>query len=96
MLFFVWIWGATFFFLAVFSCTPVQKAWDIMGKINGTCMMFASKKPDQFYAAFTGFAASNMAIDVVVLSIPIPFWKDLARNKKSKWALVGLLVVGLV
>jgi len=37
-----------------------------------------------------------MIIDMVMLAIPIPFWREIAHNKKSKTALVGLFTVGAV
>ncbi|KAF1993834.1 hypothetical protein P154DRAFT_587718 [Amniculicola lignicola CBS 123094] len=85
-------WGITFFLLALFSCSPVAKNWNF--KLEGKCVGWGSKDPDEMFATFAAHAGSNMLLDLVVLGLPIPFLSSLTREGRTRLALVALFIMG--
>lgn len=85
-------WGITFFLLALFSCRPIAKNWNFT--LPGTCVAWGSKDPDEFFATWAAHSASNMALDMLVLVLPIPFLKSLRVQGKTRIGLIGLFAVG--
>jgi hypothetical protein len=87
-------WGLTFFLLAVFSCNPVSKNWNPY--IQGKCIGWGSKEPNQFFAMFLGHALSNAVLDALVLLLPVPFLTMLRLAGKSRAGLFTLFALGCV
>ncbi|KAF2713400.1 hypothetical protein K504DRAFT_498217 [Pleomassaria siparia CBS 279.74] len=85
-------WGLTFFSLALFSCIPIHKNWDIYA--DGTCVSWGSKDPDVFFPTWAAHAATNMLLDILVLVLPIPFLRSMAMGGKTRLGLVGLFSIG--
>ncbi|CAI6331656.1 unnamed protein product [Periconia digitata] len=92
LLTFIALWGFTFTMLSVFSCSPISSFWrkDMPGK----CVGWGSKNTDDFFATFLGHAASNMVLDILVLGLPIPFFRDLRMSGKTKLGLMTLFGMG--
>ena len=67
-------------FLAIFSCTPIHKAWD--PATPGHCL-----DPSR---TFLGSNILNFLIDIILLVIPIPMIWKLSLSTSSR---VGLIVV---
>jgi hypothetical protein len=88
------LWGLTFFFLALFSCNPVAKNWN--STLQGTCIGWGSKDPQDFFHMFLGHAVSNCLLDILVLLVPIPFVTTLRIAGKSRVGLVSLFSLGCV
>ena len=66
----------------VFSAWPVSNWW-ILGKYNIN------------YGAFiTAFAAMDIALDTVILCLPIPVIKNLHMTTRRKFTLVGVFWLG--
>lgn len=85
-------WGIAFFFLALFSCTPIQKNWKF--ELEGKCVAWGSKNPDIFFASWAAHSASNMMLDILVLLLPIPFLRGLRMGGKTRLGLIGLFTMG--
>jgi hypothetical protein len=88
------MWGLAFFLLAVFPCNPIAKDWK--PQLDGTCIGWGSKDPNQFFEMFVGHSASNMVLDLMVLMVPVPFLSMLRIAGKSKVGLVTLFTLGTV
>jgi hypothetical protein len=86
------LWGLTFTFLALFSCHPIAKNWN--NDLPGKCVGWGSKDPDVFFAFFTGHSASNTFLDILVLTLPMPFISQLRMSGKSKIGLMSLFAMG--
>ncbi|OTA92211.1 hypothetical protein M434DRAFT_61763, partial [Hypoxylon sp. CO27-5] len=86
------LWGVAYSFLAWAPCIPVQDFWNNGGP---TCYGYGSQHPGPFVATFESHAAINMALDTLVLIIPLPlFFKD-GTTTCTRVRLVGLLSMGL-
>ncbi|KAF1953064.1 hypothetical protein CC80DRAFT_165408 [Byssothecium circinans] len=92
LLTFVALWGVAFTLLAVFSCQPVAKNWKPM--LPGKCVGWGSKVPETFFAMFVGHSASNACLDILVLLLPMPFFKKLRLSGKSRLGLMSLFSMG--
>ncbi|KAF1912158.1 hypothetical protein BDU57DRAFT_533057 [Ampelomyces quisqualis] len=88
------LWGVTFFLLALCSCNPIAKNWNL--KLDGTCIGWGSKVPDEFFEMFAGHSASNMVLDLLVLLTPLPFLSMLRIAGKSKAGLITLFTLGII
>ncbi|OAG19000.1 hypothetical protein CC77DRAFT_1010222 [Alternaria alternata] len=88
------LWGLTFFFLALFPCNPIAKNWN--PTLDGTCIGWGSKNPQDFFHMFLGHAVSNCLLDILVLLLPVPFVTTLRIAGKSRAGLVGLFSLGCV
>lgn len=85
-------WGLTFFFLALFSCSPIAKNWS--PSLPGRCIGWGSKDPDDFFVMFLGHSVSNSALDILVLLLPMPFLRMLRLAGKSRAGLITLFTLG--
>ncbi|KAJ5152784.1 uncharacterized protein N7482_009262 [Penicillium canariense] len=70
------------FFVVVFQCSPVYKAWDAAGVVDGKCLQLLSF----FYIAF----GIRLGTDFALLALPIP---QLLKLKIAKGKRVGLIVM---
>ena len=78
--------------LALFPCQPVAKSWD--ATLDGKCVGWGSKEPDQFFGMWAAHAATNMFLDIVVLLSPLPFLGVLQLAGKSRVGLIALFALG--
>ncbi|KAI2470664.1 hypothetical protein F4781DRAFT_164982 [Annulohypoxylon bovei var. microspora] len=87
------LWGIAYSFLAWVPCIPVADFWDNGG--GPTCFGYGSQYARPFIATFQSHAAINMALDTLVLIIPLPlFFKD-GATMCTRVRLVGLLSMGI-
>ncbi|EMD88857.1 hypothetical protein COCC4DRAFT_137122 [Bipolaris maydis ATCC 48331] len=86
------LWGLTFFLLAVFSCRPIAKNWNM--NLPGRCIGWGSKDPAKFFPMFLGHSVSNLVLDTMVLLLPVPFITALRIAGKSRAGLIGLFILG--
>ncbi|KAF1359133.1 hypothetical protein EJ07DRAFT_120890 [Lizonia empirigonia] len=86
------MWGFSFFVLALFPCRPIAKNWNTT--LDGKCVGWGTKIPDEFFAMWAAHAATNMFLDVVVLLLPLPFLRMLRLAGKSKVGLITLFAMG--
>jgi len=85
-------WSLSFFLFALFSCNPVKKNWEFT--LPGKCVGWGSKAPDVLFATFAAHGASNMALDILVFILPMPFLKGLRMNGRTRLGLITLFTVG--
>lgn len=92
MISFTSLWGLAFTLLALFPCKPVSKYWNFLQP--GTCVAWGAKDPEEFFWLWALHSASNMALDLVVYLLPIPFLSMLRLEAKSKFGIISLFAVG--
>lgn len=78
-------WIAAFFATAFF-CTPPQKSW--YSEIPGRC-----GDSHEFY---TGYAVTDLIIDVIVISLPLPVLWKLQLPLGRKVALIAIFALGFL
>ena len=70
---------------AVFaSCVPITALWDI--SVQGTCINFT--------AFYQGSGIPNVILNLVILALPLPMIWSLEIEKKHKFALSGVFLMG--
>jgi hypothetical protein len=92
MIVLVAMWGATFFLLALFACSPIRKNWKV--DVPGKCVAWGSKNPDELFASFTAHSSSNMVLDLIVLLLPVPFLRRIQPQGRTKAGLLTLFFMG--
>ncbi|KAI2619874.1 hypothetical protein GGS26DRAFT_322908 [Hypomontagnella submonticulosa] len=93
MIIFTALWGFAYSFLAWVPCLPVSDMWNEGGGQN--CYGYGSRYATPFVATFQSHAAINMALDSIVLIIPLPlFFKD-GTTTCTRMRLVGLISMGI-
>lgn len=86
------MWGITFFLLALLSCTPIAKNWDF--QLEGKCVGWGSKDPNEFFATWMAHASSNMFLDTAILMLPVPFIGSMRMGGKTRMGLITLFLLG--
>ena len=77
-------WGISMNFMGIFSCAPIHTAWD--STVLGHC--------DSSYKTDLGAAIPNIAIDFILLILPVPMLWRLHTEISSKIALVAVFSAG--
>ncbi|KAH7397476.1 hypothetical protein BKA66DRAFT_408770 [Pyrenochaeta sp. MPI-SDFR-AT-0127] len=88
------VWGLTFFLLALFSCNPIAKYWQPY--LAGMCIGWGTKVPEKFFPMYLSHSVTNMLLDLLVLTLPIPFLRMLRLAGKSKAGLITLFSLGCI
>lgn len=88
------IWGVVFFFMAWFPCFPVYQFYRLGSESN--CYGYGSTNPIEVYNVVVASNATNMALDFIILVLPIPllFSDDIIR--RTKLGLLGLFFIGVL
>lgn len=64
-------WGIAFFLATLLQCVPVKAVWDLQNGEPGHVAKCYNPIP-----MFYGTAISNLIMDIIILSIPIPMvWR---------------------
>lgn len=71
---------------------PVQAFWDLT--VQATRYGYCSHNTTVLAGTFFGQAATNMMLDLIVFSIPVPLWLGSNVETKTRTALLGLFVLG--
>lgn len=90
------LWGAVWSFLAWFPASPISADWDF-DNTTATRWGYGSMEVDAFVATFISHAATNMVLDIVVISLPILFkalWSTAGVQQQSRAAMMGLFCLG--
>ncbi|KAI0022369.1 hypothetical protein F4780DRAFT_733979 [Xylariomycetidae sp. FL0641] len=77
-------WLLGIIFGTIFFCDPVQKNWDT--SIEGTC----GTNTD----LFIGSAVPSVAIDLIILILPLPKVWRLQTSTSKRWAITAVFVLG--
>ncbi|KAJ0135135.1 hypothetical protein CTA2_2375, partial [Colletotrichum tanaceti] len=87
------LWALTYSVLGWFPCLPVRAYWD--WSIPATRWAYGSLTPEVFSATYESHSAINVALDLLVLAIPIPIYFRTNLPLKSKLGLLALLAIGI-
>lgn len=90
----VGLWGLAFTLVAWFPCSPISDYWSL--DPNANCWGFASQDPKKFQITFQTHTAFNMVLDLIVLCIPVHLYYNSDMISKSRWGLLGVLLLGAV
>lgn len=86
------IWGFAFSFMAWFPCFPVQQFYRLGSESN--CYGYGSSNPMDVYNVVVASNATNMALDFIILVLPIPLLFSDGTIRRTKLGLVGLFFIG--
>lgn len=78
------VWYVAEVLVSIFQCRPIAGAWD--KSISSQCLDFGS--------LYYGIAGSNLALDVLVLALPIKMIWGLTLAKKHRVGLCGIFLLG--
>ncbi|TID06080.1 hypothetical protein CH35J_000277 [Colletotrichum higginsianum] len=87
------LWSLTYSFLGWVPCLPVRAYWD--WSVPATRWAYGSLTPEIFSATYESHSAINVALDLLVLAIPIPIYFETNVPFKSKLGLLALLAIGI-
>ena len=77
-------WGIAVILVSIFQCNPVRGEWDLT--VPATCISL-----EDFYI---GNAVPNIAMDAIILALPIPNVWALQMSLKQKCVVLGLFLLG--
>ncbi|KAJ4404689.1 hypothetical protein N0V82_010451 [Gnomoniopsis sp. IMI 355080] len=89
-------WGIVESLLAWIPSNPISADWDFTGE-PAHRWGFGSRDVDVFTATFFQQSASNMILDIAVLTLPMfskSLWDTVRSNEKSRRGLFGLFALG--
>lgn len=86
------VWGLAFSFMAWFPCFPVHQFYRLGSEMN--CYGYGSIKPMDVYNIVVASNATNMALDFMILVLPIPLLFSSDTIRKTRLGLVGLFIIG--
>ncbi|KAK7697950.1 hypothetical protein SLS64_013037 [Diaporthe eres] len=90
-------WGFAFTFMSWVPCLPIKAYWDWnIPDSQVTRYGFGSHEVDTFVATYLTHAATNVALDLIIFTIPIPLYMEKGIQTKTRWALCGLFVLGAI
>jgi hypothetical protein len=92
MLAIVSLWGVAYICLALFSCSPIEKNWNYT--MPGHCVGWGTKDPEHFFPSWVAHNATNLALDILILCLPVPFFRQLTMHGKTRLGLVSLFIMG--
>ena len=78
--------AVTFVIITIFQCTPIHKAWDATGKVQGTCV--------NVNAVFYANAGLDIFQDALIYILPLKMLYQLQVPRRQKIALIGVFTVG--
>lgn len=88
------LWGLAYICLALFSCAPIEKNWN--WGVPGRCIGWGSKDPDRFFVVFLAHNVTNLLLDITILCLPVPFFRQLRAAGKTRTGLISLFTIGTV
>ncbi|KAH8669128.1 hypothetical protein BX600DRAFT_497070 [Xylariales sp. PMI_506] len=89
------LWGSAYTVLAWMPCVPVSDFWTLsLDETNRKCFAYGAVTSNAFVTTFISQAASNMAFDVLVLSLPMYFFFTMKAAAAKRIALTGLMIGG--
>ena len=77
-------WGIAVILVSIFQCNPVRGEWDLT--VPATCISL-----EHFYI---GNAVPNIAMDAIILALPIPNVWALQMSLRQKYVVSGLFLLG--
>jgi hypothetical protein len=86
---YITLWFISIFFATLFQCNPIWHNWGTVPDEMSGC------DPNIIYM-YQAAAVTNMASDVLILCIPIPFIFKLHMPLRQKLAVLGIFLTGAV
>lgn len=88
-------WGLVFSFLSWVPSIPVKAYWDWnIPDSQVTRYGFGSHDVKTFVATYLTHAATNVALDLIIFTIPVPLYMEKGLQTRTRWALCGLFFLG--
>ncbi|KAK2031362.1 hypothetical protein LX32DRAFT_671741 [Colletotrichum zoysiae] len=87
------MWAITYSFLSWVPCVPVRAYWD--WSVPAKRWAYGSLEAEVFSATFESHSAANIALDLLVLMIPVPLYFKPGVPLKSRLGLLALLSMGV-
>lgn len=95
MLYITSLWGLGFSVISWFPAFPVSAFWDLT---NQTAIRYglASLRVNEFTGTLTALNTTHMALDLVILGIPVPYYLKSKLSWRTRLSLLGLFIIGSV
>lgn len=88
------VWGSAFVVLRLFPCYPVAAYWHV--SLDGArCWGFGSRDPLNYTRVFVTKATTAATLDFIIFAIPLPLCFEPGTERKTRFSLLGLFVLGL-
>ena len=91
---FTLLWGVAYSILGWVPCVPVYMYWSRTPKDNPRCFAYGSLVPHEFSGTYESHTAINMALDLIVLAIPVHLYFKSGVAWQTRNALAVLLFMG--
>lgn len=89
------LWGIIFSFVCWFPVFPVNAFWDLT-IVTTVRYGIGSLDPTSFTSTYVALTATNMVLDLLILSLPVPYYLKSSLSWKSRSSLLGLFLLGSV
>jgi hypothetical protein len=88
------LWGLAFSIIALVPCVPVYGFWD--WSIKSYCYGFGSRVSNEIAGTYAAHVTTNVALDLIVLAIPIPLYFKTFRQKKQRVGFSIMVLLGIL
>ncbi|KAL0941911.1 uncharacterized protein CTRU02_204674 [Colletotrichum truncatum] len=88
------IWGLVFSFIAWFPCFPPYQFYRLGSESH--CYGYGSTNPLEVYYVVVASNGTNMALDFIILLLPIPLLFSRETERPTKIGLLVLLCIGIL
>lgn len=94
---FITVWGIFFCIPTWVPCLPVKAMWDLSPKSLATrrCWGFASPRLAQTLGFYITQSVTTTALDLAIFLLPLHLFFQSGTEKRTRIALIGLLLLGL-
>ncbi|TDZ27836.1 Satratoxin biosynthesis SC1 cluster protein 4 [Colletotrichum spinosum] len=79
-------YALAYLFVIVFSCRPIEASWDVTTRSGATCI--------DKNTVYLVLSATNIAMDIVCLVLPLKIIMPLQMPNRQKWSLIALFATG--
>lgn len=87
------LWGVGFSFISWVPAFPINALWD-RSITNAVRYGIASLDPASFTSTYVTLTATNMVLDLLILTMPVPYYLKSSLSWKSRASLSGLFLLG--
>lgn len=91
-------WGVAWSLVAWVPCSPVAANWDFSDAYPDAARWgYGSRETSVFVATFYNHAATNMVLDILIISLPLlsrSLWATTELERRSQLGMVALFMVG--
>ncbi|KAI8634107.1 hypothetical protein F5Y19DRAFT_199580 [Xylariaceae sp. FL1651] len=87
------LWGLAFSAIALVPCVPLSGFWNWTQPAR--CYGFGSRVPNEIGGTYAAHVATNVALDLTVLAIPIPLYFETFKKKKQRVGFSIMILLGI-